>query len=209
MKRLALAAVMAGVAFAGPAPVGAQEEPARDDAVEAHREGVYGGVNPIEPADANKVKHKDAAAKKTLHWIGFQQERGSTEVFLQAAEPFTIDQHVDGKTLVVSISGLTRLGKNVRRPLDTRYFDGPIVRITSKARRAQRARRGHAAVAAGVDVTIAFRDGSAVTADVRTATENDGMYYAYLTFSGGSGDARPAAPPPPEPPAPATQPSTP
>ena len=44
---------------------------------------VYGGVNPIEPADANKVKHKDVAAKRTLHWIGFQQERASTEVLSQ------------------------------------------------------------------------------------------------------------------------------
>lgn len=211
MKRVALVAVVAGLAFASAGRARAQDDrrppapapaPAVDDgpAPETHREGVYGGVNPIDPADANKVKHKDAAAKRTLHWVGFHQEGSTTEVFLQAAEPFTIDQHVAGSTLVVSVAGLTKLGKNVRRPLDTRFFDGPIVRIASKVRKARRATRGHAAVAAGVDVVVTFRDGSATTADVRTATEADGMFYAYLTFTGGG--ARPT-------PAPTTQPSTP
>lgn len=209
MKRVALAAVVAGLAFAAAAPAWAQDQPPpppeeQAPPPEAHREGVYGGVDPIDPADANKVKHKDAAARKTLHWVGFHQERGATEVFLQAADPFTVEQHVEGGALVVSLGGLTRLGKNVRRPLDTRFFDGPIVRIATRPRKARGARRGHPAVAAGIDVVITFRDGKPTAGDLRTATEADGMYYAYLTFAGGSGDAPPAEPPPP---APASQPS--
>jgi hypothetical protein len=198
MKRVALAAV-AALALTGARVAHAQDDrdPADAPAVEPHAEGVYGGVNPIAPAGASKVTHRDATARKTLHWIGFQQERGATEVFLQAVEPFTIEQRVEGGALVIAIGGLTRLGKNIRRPLDTRFFDGPIVRITSKPRRARRAARGRAAITAGIDVTIAFRSGRAAAGEVRTATGADGMYYAQLTFAGGSGEA------------PATQPSTP
>lgn len=200
MKRAVPAAVVAAVAALGFAAA----SPARAQDADPHREGVYGGVNPIAPADANKVKHKDAAARRTLHWVGFQQQTGAVEVFLQAAEPFTVDQHVEGGALIVSVTGVTKLGKNTRRPIDTRFFDGPIVRITTRARKAQRARRGHAAVAAGVDVVLAFRDGKPTTGDLRTATEADGMYYAYLGFAAGGGTATPS-----DPPAPATQPSTP
>ena len=196
MKRVALVAAVAGLALGAASPVLAQDDP--------HREGVYGGVNPIAPTDANKVKHKDALAKKTLHWIGFQQQRSATEVFLQAAQPFTIDQRLEGGVLVISISGLTKLGPNVRRPMDTRFFDGPITTITTHARRAHRARRGVPAATAGIDVHLAFRDGKPATGDVRTATEADGMYYAYLSFAGGTGSITPSAPE-----APATQPSQP
>lgn len=196
MKRVALVSVVAGLALASAAPVSAQDEPppVREDepgdAVDSHREGVYGGVDPGAP-DANKVTHKDAGAKKTLHWVGFQQENGGSEVFLQAAEPFTVEQRVDGKTLVVSITGLTRLGKNVRRPLDTRFFDGPVVRVVSKPRRARAARRGTPAVKAGIDVVITFRDGTAETADVRTATGADGRFFTYLRFAGGAAPSSP------------------
>lgn len=187
-----------------PAPAKVQSPPADD---EPHREGVYGGVNPTAPADASQHRLAGATAQKTLHWIGFQAAGGSTQIFLQAAQPFTVDQTVDGGSLVVSITGLTKLGKNVRRPIDTRYFDGPVTRITTKARRAQRKHKGHPAVAAGVDVVITFRDGPATAGDLRTATEADGMYYAYLGFTGGGpGTAPPTVESPPPPPAPAPAP---
>ncbi|HVV84389.1 MAG TPA: hypothetical protein VHE35_15080 [Kofleriaceae bacterium] len=237
MKRVAPVAVVAALGLAAapavraqdgtkPTPRAEDDDTDQDQAVEPHPEGVYGGVDPSEPTGPDKVRHKDAGAKNTLHWIGFQQQASSADVFLQAAQPFTVEQHVEGATLVVSISGLTKLGLNVRRPLDTRYFDGPIVRVTAKARRAHGKRKGHPAVAAGIDVTITFRDGKPVPGDLRTATEADGMFYAYLTFAGGPTTPEPPAPgtgtvipiPPSEPesqpatqpsPAPASQPSTP
>ncbi len=183
MKRVSLVVVLAAAVLAGAAPVRAQED--RTVSVDPHREGVYGGVNPKAPTEAHKVKHRGATAKKTLHWIGFQQKSATAEVFLQAAEPFTVEQRVEGGTVVLSVAGLTKLGLNTRRPVVTRFFDGPIVRITARARRARRPLRGTPRVTAGIDVTVAFRDGQAATGDVRTATEADGMFYAYLTFAGG------------------------
>ncbi len=184
MKRVSLVVVLAAAVLAGAAPVRAQED--RTVSVDPHREGVYGGVNPKAPTEAHKVKHRGATAKKTLHWIGFQQKTAAAEVFLQAAEPFTVEQRIEGGAVVVSVTGLTKLGLNTRRPVVTRFFDGPIVRITAHARRARRPLRGKPRVTAGIDVTVAFRDGQAATGEVRTATEADGMFYAYLTFPGGA-----------------------
>lgn len=213
MKRVAslgavAAAVTVVVGLAPPARAQAPQAAAQVQSQdEPHREGVYGGVNPIAPTDANKVRQKGATTKRTLHWIGFQAHGGSTQIFLQAAQPFTVDQRVEGGTLVVRITGLTKLGHNVRRPMDTRYFDGPVTRITAKARRAEHGHKGVAAVPAGVDVMISFRDGKASAGDLRTATEADGMYYAYLGFAGGGPGT---APPPVEPAPPSTpEPATP
>ena len=193
MKRVALVAVALGTLL-GAAPLArAQDDPPGTATTDPHPEGQYGGVNPIAPDAANKVKHKRGPARSTLHWVGFQQPGGATEIFLQAAEPFTVEQHVDGSALVLRISGLTRLGPNARRPLDTRFFESPVVRIATRARKASRARKGHAAIKAGVDVTLAFRDGKAVTGELRTAAGPDGMFYAYLTLPRGTGAVTPGA----------------
>lgn len=185
MKRLALFLAVSSVLGAGSA--WADDEPGkRDEAAEGepHKEGVYGGVNPGAPG-AGGVKQRHATARKTLHWIGFQAEGGQATVFLQAAEPFTIAQEVVGGAVVLHLDGLTKLGRNTRRPIDTRYFDGPVTRITAKARKARRAGKGLPRIGAGLDVTISFRDGKAAAGAVRTATEADGMFYAYLSFAGG------------------------
>jgi hypothetical protein len=74
--------------------------------------------------------------------------------------------------LVVDLK-LTRLGQNTWRPIDTRFFDTPIARITAK-----KARKG-------IEVRIAFKDPKdAKEGALRTATEADGYYYAYLDFTG-------------------------
>lgn len=187
---VALAALVAAPLLAAVPLARAQDD--SSGATGPHPEGQYGGVNPISPADANKVKHKHAAAKNTLQWVGFQQPGGATEIFLQAAEPFTVEQRVEGGALVLSIDGLTKLGTNARRPLDTRFFETPIVRVATKARKAHRARRGHPAAKAGIDVTITFRDGKPFTGTLRTGAEPDGMFYAYLTLPQGTGSVTPA-----------------
>jgi len=158
----------AGVAAAAPGVDGAR-----------HREGEYGGVSPEGPP-VTDAKHSRPAAK-TLGWIGFSAKAGAGEVFFQAAQPFTVGQRVEGGALVVSLDGLTKLGRNTRRPLDTRFFDSPIARISTRTVRATRGKQAHRA---GVEVRVAFKQAGALgEAQVRTAQEPDGLYYAYLTFA--------------------------
>lgn len=70
---------------------------------------------------------------KDLNWIGFQQFKESSRVFVRTTEPvkFTIDNSRDN--LVVLILENTRVPlRNNRRPLDTRYFDSPVRYIYPK-----------------------------------------------------------------------------
>jgi hypothetical protein len=139
-------------------------------------EGEYGGVQPGEgkKPDAPK-KAKKPPPKGTLSWIGFETKNGGSEVFFQSIAPFEVNQRIDKGAVVVTLSGLSKLGHNTWRPIDTRFFDTPLSRITAK-------KKGK-----GVEVRIAFKSGkSASQGSVRTATEADGMYYAYLSFAGGS-----------------------
>lgn len=143
-------------------------------------EGEYGGVQPGEgKKPATKKKAKKPPPKGTLSWIGFETKNGGSEVFFQSIAAFQVNQRVENGAVVVTLSGLSKLGRNTWRPIDTRFFDTPISRITAR-------KKGK-----GVEVRIAFKSAKeAAQASVRTATEADGMYYAYLSFAGGS----PAAP---------------
>ena len=135
-----------------------------------HQEGEYGGVEPGRKPE----KPRKRPAKGTLSWIGFEPRNGTSEIFFQSVAPFEVSQHVDKGVLVVD-TNLTRLGQNTWRPIDTRFFDTPIARITAK--------KGHK----GVEIRIAFKNAKDATqAALRTATEADGFYYAYLDFGGAS-----------------------
>ena len=164
MRRALLCLVLlAGPAFA--------EEPKGPNA-----EGAYGGVQPGEvkkPEPGKKAKRPPP--KGTLSWVGFETKDGGSEVFFQSVAPFQVSQRIDGGTVVVTLKGLTKLGHNTWRPIDTRFFDTPIARIAAK-------KKGRA-----IEVRITFKDAKdAAQGTVRTATEADGMFYAYLTFAGGS-----------------------
>jgi hypothetical protein len=117
-------------------------------------------------------------------------------VFFQSVAPFVVTQRIEGGALVVHLS-LTRLGHNTWRQVDTRFFDNPLSGIVARAVGAARATKAHAAYGAGIEARIAFKNAKdAREATVRTATEADGMYYAYLKFPEGTE--------PPATPAPAT-----
>jgi len=141
-----------------------------------HREGEYGGVVPGQKPDAatKPARSKRAPAKGTLTWIGFEAKDGGAQLFLQSGSPFQATQKVVGSSLVVTLD-LTRLASNTWRQVDTRFFDNPLSGVVAKAVRRGKAR--------GIEVRINFKDPKdAREATVRTATEADGMYYAYLTF---------------------------
>jgi hypothetical protein len=146
-------------------------------------EGEYGGVQPGQakkPEPAKKAKKPPP--KGTLSWVGFESKDGSSEVFFQSVAPFELSQKVENGSVVVTLSGLTKLGHNTWRPIDTRFFDTPIARVSAK-------KKGK-----GIEVRIAFKNAKdAAQGTVRTATEADGMYYAYLSFAGGSPAATPSS----------------
>src|SRR5262249_11123682 len=145
-----------------------------------HPEGEYGGVVPGQPRKVEPPKKPPRPPPKgTLAWIGFEPKNGG-ELFMQSVAPFELTQHVEGGALVVNLTGVSRLGQNPWRPIDTRFFETPIARVV--ARRVG-AGKGHGA---GIEVRIAFKNPKdAKEAGYRSATEADGMYYAYLTFEGG------------------------
>lgn len=150
---------------------------AEDAAKGPNPEGEYGGVQPGETKKAEPAKKaKKPPPKGTLSWIGFETKNGGSEVFFQSVAPFQLSQRVDNGTVVVTLSGVSKLGHNTWRPIDTRFFATPIARIAAK-------KKGKA-----VEVRIAFKNAKdAAQGSVRTATEADGMYYAYLSFAGGGG----------------------
>jgi hypothetical protein len=172
-SRLALAGILA---VAAPAVAQPAEAPPEGT---AKREGEYGGITPGQaPATEKGGKHKRAPARQSLNWVGFTpKEGGSAELFFQAADAFEVSQRMEGNTLVVVLEGLKKQARNTRRPLDTRFFDTAIARVSTKVVRAKRGKKG------GVEVRIAFKDvKDAHEGSVRTDKGADGQFYAYLSF---------------------------
>jgi hypothetical protein len=184
----ALALALVGAALAASAvPAGADTGP--------HREGEYGGVVPGQPHDpsARPGKPRRPPPKGTLTWIGFEAKDSGAQVFFQSVAPFEVQQHLEGSTLVVHLS-LTRLGHNTWRQIDTRFFDNPLAGLVARGVGATRATKTRPARGAGIDVRITFKNPKdAREGTLRTATEADGMFYAYLSFPGGGGAAAAAA----------------
>jgi hypothetical protein len=195
MRAILVVLLFAGPALAdgkkgrttAPAPKTAQPAPPAPAPVPSglvHREGEYGGVIPGQP-QTGAGRPTKMAPKGTLSWIGFEVKTGVSEIFFQSAAPFELEQHVDGAALVVHLGGVNRLGHNVWRPIDTRFFDTTIARIVARQVGAARATKTAPAHTAGIDVRVAFKTAKdAREGAVRTATEADGMYYAYLSFEG-------------------------
>jgi hypothetical protein len=186
------------------APVSADNGP--------HKEGEYSGVTPGQPHDSavKPSKPRRPPPKGTLTWIGFEAKGGGAEVFFQSVAPFEVTQRIEGAQLVVHL-GLTRLGHNTWRQMDTRFFDNPLSGIVARAVGRARATRDRPAHGPGIEARIAFKNAKDVKqATMRSATEADGMYYAYLQFPEGTagpvttpsadpGEPREAAPPPNKP----------
>lgn len=167
--------------------------PASADTV-PHKEGSYGGVSPseVQPRDpaAKPAKPKRPPPRGTLTWIGFEAKDGGAAVFFQSVAPFDVTQRLEGGELVVHLS-LTKLGQNTWRQIDTRFFDNPLSGIVAGASRSGKAKpRGK-----GIDTRIAFKNAKdAREGTLRTATESDGMFYAYVTFPPGTASELPSAP---------------
>ena len=166
--------LMAAPAFADTAP---------------HKEGQYSGVTPGEVQARDTKPTRAKPPRGTLTWIGFEAKDGGAEVFFQSVAPFELTQRVEGGSVVVHLT-LTRLGHNTWRQIDTRFFDNPLSGIVARAVSAVRASKHRPGRGAGIEARITFKNArDAREATVRTATEADGMYYAFLKFPEGTDTA--------------------
>lgn len=162
MRRLLLILLLASPAVADTGP---------------RKEGDYGGVVPGQRPDGPS-KPRRPPPKGTLTWIGFEAKDGGAQLFFQSVAPFGVTQKVVGSTLVATLD-LKRLAPNTWRKIDTRFFDNPLAGVTAKQVRRGRGR--------GIEVRIQFKNPKDVReGTLRTATEADGMFYAYLTFPEGT-----------------------
>lgn len=184
-RALLILAVLATPALADK-PAKDKDAPPPAPAAE-HQEGDYGGVVPgqahNEPPVRGKGKH--LPPKGMLSWIGFEEKDGGAQVFFQSVAPFEVQQQLGNGVLMVYLSGLHSLGPNTWRPIDARYFDTPIAEIVARRVGAARGKHAHPA---GIAVRITFKHAKdAKEGELRTATEADGFYYAYLSWAGSGG----------------------
>jgi hypothetical protein len=163
-------------------------------AAATHGEGDYGGVAPDHPGKPDATTKQKKSLPGTLSWIGFEAKDGGAEIFLQSVAAFELSQHVEGNTLVID-TPLSRLGQNTWRDVDTRYFDSPIAHVIARHVGAARATKLGPPHGAGIEVRVVFKNAKdAHEAAVRSATEADGMYYAYLSFPGSAAQPTTADP---------------
>lgn len=146
-----------------------------------HPEGAYNGAKPGVRPGSETGRPQKPPPRGTLSWIGFEAADSGATVWLQAAGNFSIEQHVVGGTLVVTITGLTRMARNTGRYIDTRYFDNPLARIDADRTGGRKHKKG------GIQIKFSFKNPKdAKEASVRTATEADGLFYTYLSFPPGT-----------------------
>ncbi len=188
----AAALAQSGDAAEDPARLQKGMDPERDDEPlegdKVRDEGDYGGVRPgVGPRDGKVARRP---GPQTLSWIGFQGADGTARIFVQGTSEMTVTQRVEGATLVVHLAGVKKLGRQVQRALETRYFDSPVARVVVKkvkAKKARKARKGRPAVAAspaGIELRVAFKQKADVReAAARTSTEADGYHYVYLELA--------------------------
>jgi hypothetical protein len=154
----------------------------------ADRDG-YGGVNPGE-GTSRKPRRPNR-----LTWVGFQpKDDGTSTLFLQLTSEVPFTQEVKNGKLLVRLEGARFANANARRRLDTRFFETALQQVTSRAVPKRRARGDEPARAAGVELTISFKqpeDAREARAEMRQ--EADGYYYIYLNF-GAAGVRTSAAP---------------
>lgn len=171
------------------APLAIAEEtkpaPPTGPAPAANKEGTYGGVTPgvANPyGDERLAPHPSKNTRKlTMTWIGYQgQPDGSSRIFIQSNSELRYEQSLKNGKLTVFIEGLRYRTKNSKRPLDTRFFDGRVAGVKSRAVAKKRGR------SAGIEIEVEFKNPQdAVEASASTKVTEDGVYYLFLEFPAG------------------------
>jgi hypothetical protein len=96
---------------------------------------------------------------------------GSSRIFLQASVPFTFSTETRGKTFVVSLGDVAVAGENNRHPLETRFFNTPVLRAAIKRAKKE------------TQLIVELR--ADVAPRVQTATGANGYFFLQLDFPPG------------------------
>ena len=166
---------------------------------EARPVGEYAGVTPGQsesPPAESRVRRQQRAREKAassrrrrpppatlLTWPGFQmREDGSSRFFLQTSGRVEVaSSGSEGRFEVLLRNTRVHLRNNAR-PLETRFFNTPVVRARTERR--------------GSDLAIVFelRSGSTARPRVQSVPSDSGYYYVYIDFASGDFVA-PSSPP--------------
>jgi hypothetical protein len=155
-----------------------------------HASGTYAGVV---PGAANKPPPAARAAKKapTITWPGFQmQADGSSRVFIQSSVPMEakVLPAANGK-YELQFPGARVAAKTNRLPLDTRYFNTPVSKVSVSAARS------------GAVVQLELR--SPVAPKITSELGAAGYFFTYIELPKGEYVKQSASasnnPPPPKP----------
>jgi len=105
---------------------------------------------------------------------------GTSRIFLQATVPFTFSTETRGKTFVVSLGDVPIAGENNRHPLETRFFNTPVLRAALKRVK--------------TDTQLILELRAEVTPRVQSETGANGYFFLQLDFPAGQYIEAPAPP---------------
>lgn len=143
--------------------------------------GTYAGVVPGAAKPAKPPKAPDAKAPRTITWPGFQMRPdGSSRVFVQSNKPLEpkVLKVADGK-FALELPGARVAAKTNQLPLDTRYFNTPVMKVSVNAARS------------GAIVELDMR--ASVTPQVTSEPSPEGYYFTYIELPKGEYVKKPGA----------------
>ncbi len=155
-----------------------------------HAAGTYAGVSPGGP-QAPAVSNAAGQTPATVTWPGFQMRPdGTSRVFFQSTAPVLVQTSVESGKFIVKLPGAKVAGDINRLPLETRFFNTPVTKVTIAETRA------------AVVLTLWLR--AQVTPHVSAERGASGYSFTYIDLPAGSfltdAEKAQAAPPAPAPP---------
>jgi hypothetical protein len=133
------------------------------------------GYEGVTPGSGNVPENIAAqpGGQAVVTWPGFQMmPDGGSRVFVQTSAAVKADLKRDGAAWVLTFRGAKLPPGNARLPLDTHFFNTPVVNVRVKA------------VGKGVAVIIRTR-GKKIEPKVRTEQAENGYFFTYVEFPPG------------------------
>jgi hypothetical protein len=132
----------------------------------------YAGVVPGAALTPGNIAAKPGAGA-LVTWPGFQMlPSGGSRVFIQTSVAVTAELKREGRDYVILLQGVTLPAGNARLPLDTHFFNTPVVSVKTKMAKRR-----------GVLVRLEMR--SNVVPVVRTERSSTGYFFTFLEFPPG------------------------
>lgn len=150
-------------------------------ATPGHSSGTYAGVVPGAAKPAVPPKAPSPKAPPTITWPGFQMRPdGSSRVFIQSNKPLDpkVLKAADGK-FELELPGAHVAAKTNRLPLDTRFFNTPVKKVSVNAARS------------GAIVELDLR--APVTPQITSEQGPAGYYFTYIELPKGEYVKQPTA----------------